>query len=251
MANFRTHAVFGVVTAGMLSTMTMAANVVQPHDLVTLAIAGTLGSILPDVDLQHSRASQGIFAGLGLFFAFTLLFSFSWKYSIAEMWIIWVGTFLAVRYALHNIFHKYAKHRGVFHSLLAAVFFACVTAAIQHQIFSADPTLAWLTGLFVLIGYIVHLVLDEIYSVDFNGQRVKRSFGTALKLVELKSPLGSTAVAAATVVAFLAAPTIEPFIQVVGSPTVWAMLGERLLPEESWFGFIADVQRTALLGPAQ
>ena len=37
------------------------------------------------------------------------------------------------------------------------------------------------------------------------------------------------------VIAFLSAPTIEPFIQVVGSPVVWAMLGERLLPDGSWF----------------
>ena len=177
MANFRTHAVFGVVTAGMLSTLTMAANIVQPHDLVTLAIAGTLGAVLPDVDLEQSRASQALFAGLGLFFAFTLLFALSWKYSIAEMWIIWVGTFLGVRFGLHNVFHKYARHRGVFHTILAALFFAAAIAAIQFRLFDADPTLAWLSGAFLLIGYLVHLALDEIYSVDFHGQRVKRSFG--------------------------------------------------------------------------
>ena len=44
------------------------------------------------------------------------------------------------------------------------------------------------------IGAFSHLVLDEIYSVDFSGNqiRVKRSFGTALKLWDRKSPYTST-----------------------------------------------------------
>ena len=42
----------------------------------------------------------------------------------------------------------------------------------------------------VVIGFTSHLVLDEIYSVDWQGKkiRVKRSFGTALKLFG-KSPI--------------------------------------------------------------
>ena len=32
------------------------------------------------------------------------------------------------------------------------------------------------------MGYLMHLVLDEAYSVDFNNKRIKRSFGTALSL---------------------------------------------------------------------
>ena len=42
-------------------------------------------------------------------------------------------------------------------------------------------------GLFVLIGFIIHLVLDEIYSVDVEGAVIKKSFGTALKLFDYHS----------------------------------------------------------------
>ncbi len=39
----------------------------------------------------------------------------------------------------------------------------------------------------VTIGYIVHLVLDEIYSVDLKNRKIKKSFGTALKLFKVDS----------------------------------------------------------------
>ena len=31
------------------------------------------------------------------------------------------------------------------------------------------------------VGYLIHLTLDEIYSVDFSGVKIRRSFGSALK----------------------------------------------------------------------
>jgi hypothetical protein len=34
----------------------------------------------------------------------------------------------------------------------------------------------------VALGFLSHLVLDEVFSVDLRGARVNRAFGTALKL---------------------------------------------------------------------
>ena len=247
MANFPTHAAVGVVTSGMLATLTMAADIVPARDLVTLALAGTFGAVLPDIDLESSRASRAVFAGLGVFLAFASLFNVFWKYSVAEMWIVWVGTYLTVRYLAHNIFHKYARHRGVFHSLTAGVFFGCGTSALYFHLFRADPTLAWLAGAFVLFGYVVHLTLDEIFSVDFFGNRVKRSFGTALKIYDSNSIRGSLTMASAALIAFLAAPSIEPIVNVVSSPEVWAELQDRMLPGQSWFGLNTQSDNLATL----
>jgi len=46
---------------------------------------------------------------------------------------------------------------------------------------------SWLSGLFIGFGFIVHLLLDEIYSVDLSNKRMKKSFGTALKLYSYKN----------------------------------------------------------------
>ena len=58
MANFRTHLAVGTIATGLLATMTMAANVVTPNQVVTLALAGAFGSVLPDIDLERSRSSR-------------------------------------------------------------------------------------------------------------------------------------------------------------------------------------------------
>lgn len=245
MANFRTHLGVGVVASGMLATLTMASSLVPANDLIKLALVGTLGSVLPDIDLQNSRASQAMFSGLALFVAFTLLFNFAWQYSIAEMWIVWVSVFLAIRYCGHNAFHRFAVHRGIFHSLIAAVFFGFVTTIVFWHCYGTSPAISWLAGGFMIFGYVVHLLLDEIYSVDFNNNRVKRSFGTALKLFNIKQPGPAAAMAGAAVLAFFLTPEMSTFVSVISDPDVWAGLGDRLLPEGSWFGFIADMTKVA------
>ena len=75
MANFTTHIAVGTVVSGALATLTLAANVIPHESLVAVTLAGVLGSVLPDIDLKDSRPSRAMFAGLGIFFSFAVLFS--------------------------------------------------------------------------------------------------------------------------------------------------------------------------------
>ena len=129
MANFTTHIGAGTVQAGVLATLTLAADVVAPENLVAVTLAGVLGSVLPDIDLKDSRASKLMFAGLGVFSSFVVLFAFAEHHSVVELMALWLGTLVAVRYGLHALFHRLSVHRGVWHSLLAGVFWAALTAA--------------------------------------------------------------------------------------------------------------------------
>ncbi len=240
MANFATHLGVGTIASGMAATLAVATDMISHADIISLALAGALGSVLPDVDLKDSRSSRIIFFALGLVLSFVVLFCVVSKYSIVELWIIWIGSFLLVRYVGHLLFHNFAVHRGVFHSVLAGVFFLMATAAIFHHGFKADPRICWLSGIFMLFGYIVHLVLDEIYSVDFNGNRVKRSFGTALKLFEHRNVAASMLMVAATVGVFFLTPSFAGFYEVVSTADLWGDLWERMWPDDGFFGFSFD-----------
>jgi membrane-bound metal-dependent hydrolase YbcI (DUF457 family) len=248
MANFTTHIAIGTVVSGALATLTLAANVIPHEALVAVTLAGVLGSVLPDIDLKDSRPSRAMFAGLGIFFSFAVLFSCAGKYSIVELWVLWLGTLLGVRYGLHAIFHRIAVHRGIWHSLLATVFCALVTAIVFKYILGEADGIAWLGGGFLAIGYITHLVLDEIYSVDVMDTRLKASFGTALKLADLHNWKHSVAMAACTVGLFAIAPPAGQFIDGLSSQSMWAGLNQKLLPHESWFG-IVDVPHSVAQGP--
>jgi hypothetical protein len=242
MANFTTHIAVGTVAAGALATLTLAANVVDPENLVAVTMAGVLGSVLPDIDLKDSRPSRAMFAGLAVFFSFAVLFSFAMQYSIAELWVLWLGTLVLVRYGLHAIFHRLAVHRGIWHSLLAGLFSAAATAVVFHYALGKHEGVAWLAAGFMLIGFIVHLTLDEIYSVDVMDTRIKSSFGTALKLYDGRHPRASAAMAVAAALAIWLAPSPRAFVDGIASRDMWAGLNQRLLPSESWFG-IADVAK--------
>jgi hypothetical protein len=238
MANFTTHIAIGTVVSGALATLTLAADVVAPENLVAVTLAGVLGSVLPDIDLKESRPSRAMFAGLAIFFSFAVLFNAATKFSIAELWILWLGTLVAVRYGLHALFHRVSVHRGIWHSILAAVFSAVATAIIFNRVLGKPEGVAWLAGAFMFAGFITHLTLDEIYSVDVMDTRIKSSFGTALKLFDRRHIAASLAMASATALAIMVSPSTTTFVEGLGSRTMWSGLQQRLLPTDKWFGLV-------------
>jgi hypothetical protein len=250
MANFPTHIGIGTLASGMLATLTLAANVVGPESLIAVTAAGVLGSVLPDIDLKDSRPSQALFFGLATFFSFVALFLGAGRYSIVELWILAAGTFLFVKYVVHAAFHRVSYHRGIFHSILAASFFALLTVLAYRYLLGRHEGVAWLAGGFMFIGFMVHLVLDEIYSVDVMDTRIKASFGTALKFWDGKHLWHSGLMAAAVAALFLMAPPSKTFVDGVTSPTLWAGLKQQLLPQEKWFGMFGGVTALGLRKPA-
>lgn len=238
MANFTTHIAVGTIVSGSLATLTLAADVIAPENLIPVTLAGVLGSVLPDIDLKESRPSRAMFAGLAIFFSFAVLFSVADRFSIAELWILWLGTLVGVRYGLHTIFHNLAVHRGTWHSIIAALFSAAATAVVFGNVLDRHAGVAWLAGGFMLVGYLVHLTLDEIYSVDVDDIRLKSSFGTALKLADYRHPYATAAMVSALALAVWLAPSPSAFVSGLSSRDMWAGLNDRLLPKDRWFGIV-------------
>lgn len=239
MANFPTHIAVGTIVSGALATVTVAAEMVAPENIVAVTLAGVLGSVLPDIDLEDSRPARAMFSGLAIFFSFAVLFGLDRKYSIAEMLILWLGTLLFVRFAAKEVFFRFSYHRGVWHSLLAMLFCAFVTAFIFSRLLGRHDGVAWLAATFMGVGYLTHLILDEVYSVDVMDTRIKASFGTALKLFDYRRLGHSAAMAVATALVFMVTPPTGAFVESITSRTLWAGLNQRLLPQDEWFGGMA------------
>jgi membrane-bound metal-dependent hydrolase YbcI (DUF457 family) len=239
MANFPTHIAVGTVVSGALATVTVAADMVAPENIVAVTLAGVLGSVLPDIDLEESRPARAMFSGLAIFFSFAVLFGLERKYSIVEMLVLWLGTLVLVRYFGKELFFRFSYHRGVWHSLLALVFCSVVTACVFSKLLGRDPAVAWLGAAFMGAGYLTHLILDEIYSVDVMDTRVKASFGTALKLFDYRHLGHSAAMAAAVALAFVWTPPARVFLDDITSRSLWVGLNQRLLPHDRWFGGMA------------
>ena len=250
MANFPTHIVVGTIVAGSLATLTLAADVIAPENLVAVTMAGSLGSVLPDIDLKDSRPSRALFAGLAVFFSFALLFHFAPRLSIVEMWIAVAGN-AAVRalWRAHDVPSLATSHRGIWHSSIAGIVCAFATVLIFYYVFDRPDGVAWLAGGFLLIGFLTHLILDEMYSVDVLGNHIKKSFGTAFKPIDMRNPAGSVAMAVAAVALLLLTPSISVFYDGITSRQMWTSLHQRLLPQDRWFGVVIDRQVATMPPP--
>ncbi|MAA80030.1 MAG: hypothetical protein CL916_12315 [Deltaproteobacteria bacterium] len=107
----------------------------------------------------------------------TSYFHDSWK----DIFQTWCTFAFLIRFPMAWIFKKCTTHRGIFHSIPAiGIFGAFLYFLTDHDIHNKDTQAA--IAISGSVGYFTHLLLDELWSVDFNGVaiRVKRSSGTAL-----------------------------------------------------------------------
>ncbi len=230
MANFNTHVCGATAGSCLLATLCQRADFIDTNGAFVLAFAGIIGGILPDIDLKYSHPSKIVFTTLGLLLAMLWVFATGSRLSIIELWVFGLLVFLFVRYPLWAIFHQFTVHRGSFHSIAAALMFGLFAVVVASHIFDVNDRLAWLTGIFVASGYILHLTMDEIYSVDFLGHRIKKSFGSALKPVDFDRLIPSALIILFALIAALYTPPSDGLISQLLEAETYAKLVDGFLP---------------------
>lgn len=88
--------------------------------------------------------------------------------------------YLLIRFGVTYLLKNFAVHRGMFHSVPSAAV-AGLTAFLAFA--AEDPLHRYFVASAVVLGFLTHLILDEIWSVKLGmfGPKVKKSFGTAMK----------------------------------------------------------------------
>jgi hypothetical protein len=92
--------------------------------------------------------------------------------------LLGAAAYLGIRFGVTRLIKKFAIHRGMFHSLPAAL----IAGQITYLAFGAENQLCrYFMASAVVIGFLTHLVLDEIWSVRLGmfGPKFKKSFGTS------------------------------------------------------------------------
>lgn len=181
MADFKTHMTVSTATGVALA---FAGKQAGMH-WTTCIVAGGLCSVsgmLPDLDSDSGRPLREA-TTLGAAVVPMLMVERFQKLQLDhEEMVLAAGlVYVLIRFFLAEIFRRYTVHRGMWHSLPAAMivgmfaFLVMSTEDISVRLFKTSA---------VVIGFMSHLILDEIWSVDFRrGQyKFKQSFGTALKL---------------------------------------------------------------------
>lgn len=240
MANFNTHFTVAAVASATVSATLLTMEVVTPEQAVIAFGIGTLGGLLPDVDSAHSTSIRVGFNVLALLMTIMIIFVKSATYSLVEMALVASLTFVLIRYAFLELFRKMSKHRGMFHTIPVAIIWGIVVASLAQWFFELNSLVSWVYGFMVTWGYLVHLILDETYSVDLGNRRMKKSSGTAFKLGMFKNRKQQihTAVIYAVIPLLLIfiAPETELLENALFSQEAWMVFKETLIPHDgNWF----------------
>jgi hypothetical protein len=184
MAGFKTHiTVSSLLGVGYGTAAYMMYDVPLPSCILAGGLCGISG-MLPDLDsgpgvpLRESMAFAAAVVPMMLIHRFQAL-----GMSPESIILAGAAAYLLIRFGLSELLKRYTVHRGMFHSLPAAVIFGELAFLllpgdeVRTRLFKAGA---------VVIGYLSHLILDEVYSIEFRHglPRLKSSFGSALKLFD-------------------------------------------------------------------
>ena len=203
MAGYKAHFAFGVLTAACVAVAMLVISWVSLRVMPLVFLLAVIGSMLPDIDSDTGLPVRLLFGtlavatiGLALFYTMN-----STATSWLQQGLIGVGAGLFVYFIIGGIFKHFTEHRGVFHSIPAALVMGLVAMSVSGLL-GLGEKLALVVGLAITAGYLSHLVLDEINStVNLSGIpfKPKKSLGTALKLTG-GSKMMTTAIYVALVV---------------------------------------------------
>lgn len=184
MASYREHIMFSSVLGSAYASV----GVWYMHMDWGTAFLGAglcaLGGMLPDLDSDSGRPVRELFGFAAAVVPLFLLECFQFRYPLAEDMekplVLAGGTYLFIRYGLSAMFKKLTVHRGMFHSIPTMLIIGALTF-LMYPTWYYDRRLFVTGG--VMLGFLSHLVLDELYSVDLTGGRLRlnKFAGSALK----------------------------------------------------------------------
>lgn len=145
------------------------------------ALMATLSGLLPDLDHPIGVELKGFTGILGVLTAMAVWHhvrtddpDFPFEIDLLAV----VGAYVLVRHGLRHVLSRIMVHRGISHSIPTCAVWGAATylyyPSTQHMV-------RLMMAAAVVLGFLSHLLLDEICSVDLHGARLNKAFGTAIK----------------------------------------------------------------------
>lgn len=182
MAGFRQHISvsggIGVAT-GLTATMGFGFTPVQG---MLVGYLTTLGGMLPDLDSSSGRPIRELFGVTAALVPMAFADELKKLGGNTEtVLLLAVVSYLTIRFGGAWLLSKLAVHRGMFHSV-PAMLIAAEVVFLTYR--SESNTVRLLMAVGIALGFLSHLILDEIYAVQWNGLKIELNqfAGSAVKL---------------------------------------------------------------------
>ncbi|MCA9153358.1 MAG: metal-dependent hydrolase [Pirellulaceae bacterium] len=181
MADFKTHISTSTVIGIGYGIAGYHFLEIPPSTAIVAAGLCGVSGMLPDLDSDSGVPLRETVTFSAAVVPMLMLDRFQQMGLSNESMVLAAGVvYLTIRFVIAEIFRRYTVHRGMWHSIPAAISVGLLAFLIVH---GEDILLRAFKTTAVVLGFMVHLLLDEIWSFELRGGRVriKKSFGTAMK----------------------------------------------------------------------
>ncbi len=230
MANFNTHLNVAFMVSGTMSLTVYKAGLIDDSGFLVCVALGTIGGLLPDLDSDNSTPIKLGFNITSFIFAFGLVMHWRGDLSLLSLIVLWLAGYSFMRYVVFHVFTTMTVHRGVIHSVPYMAILGLGLTCLSYYGLHLPLTTSWFYGLFLFGGAMVHLSLDELYSVNLSNMKMKRSSGTAMKFYQPKDKWWYLLLYTILALLVYAAPPFEMFWSRLSDPSAWAQLKVGILP---------------------
>ena len=206
MASFAQHVNTAVIISGIAIAPLYSSSLIDINQALTLLFFGLIGGILPDIDLENSKPIQITSSILSIFIPLLAILILLESLSISKMLLIWFVSAFILHFIIFKILLNMTIHRGIIHSVPMGILFGYSLTVIFQYLLHYDQLFSLLCGLFLLSGFLIHLILDEIISLNAFGMSFKRSLGTALKFYDKENLFGTVFLYLSIVILFVLYP---------------------------------------------
>ena len=181
MASFRGHLAFSASLGTALGGLAWWQLGYDPGTAALAAGLTAVGGMMPDLDSDSGVPVREMFNLAGVMIPLVLLRRIiSMGLEMEEVLVVLGTMYVTIRYGVAYWFKKMTVHRGMFHSVPGMLIAGLLTfLAYKHP--QLGPRI--LLALAVMIGFMSHLLLDELCAVDFRGLKpaLNQFAGSALK----------------------------------------------------------------------
>ncbi len=190
MAGFKTHLAGGIVSGTSLSLIGYYFQALSLMQSIAIFVVASAAGLLPDLDSDTSKPLTFLFQLISILIPSLLFIRATQRFGNTPEFLICYFTlsYLLINYVICSVIKKVTVHRGIMHSIP----FALLCGGIGYLLFApSGRNMALMGGSAVLLGCLVHLLLDEFNSFELKLGFIpfpKRSIGTAFKLIAPSIP---------------------------------------------------------------
>ena len=182
MAGFKTHISVSTTVGIGYGSLVYATFHVPAETCIVAGGLCSVAGILPDVDSESGQTVREITAFSACVVPLLLMEQLqAFQLSNEAMVVLGGSLYILIRFGLAELIARTTVHRGMWHSIPAAVIASLVASWLCN---CPDLFPRFFKASAVFLGFMTHLLLDEYYSFELKRGRlrIKKSLGTAMKM---------------------------------------------------------------------